>query len=574
MTRDQPTSPDSALRSIGSTSARFASVGLWSLTLLLLVAGVTLRWRQHDRQPLDFDEYLHLHLAWCWTQDQVPGVDYWDNHLPLLHLLLATLQPIGGETIATIYVARGAMLVISLGILAATYLLARIALGARTGWAAAALLACVQVFTEKTAEVRPDAGMILFVVLAVTCILKAGQARTARVGGWYCFAAGATLGVALLFSTKTLMLLAALVPALGIIAWRQPSRPQAKKLLFQAAWAAFGLAASVAPLLIFLASRGALADLLRFSVVDNLRFADRVPPWRWLQPSWSTPLALVFVAGGVQAAVNQFRKGDDRDAQMLLLVIAAVLVALFVLIMPSPYAHSACLFIPFLAVLGGHLLRSAIDWAGDGSRHSGKRLAGGLIALLILLPGMGDSLLRLQLAHTGDRAALNRQIEVVRETLAITAPGDRVFADTPIPIFRQHACFYPALWDGVVNGFESGKIEPPIREHLRRYGCTLIVRRLPARVLPTLDGTFIESHFVPYRPSLLVPGRHHPAERFADGMVIFDAVTAGRYTIYSDAQVWVDGLKAEKDVHLEAGRHEIVCSPPVADVTLIRKPGQ
>ncbi|MCP4247226.1 MAG: glycosyltransferase family 39 protein [bacterium] len=577
MTSDQPTSPDSAVRRLASTSSRstrFATVSLWSLTLLLLLVGVSLRWRLHNRQPLDFDEYLHLHLAWCWTQDQVPGVDYWDNHLPLLHLLLAALQPIGGETIATVYVARAAMLVVSLGILAATYLLGRIAFGARTGWAAAALLACVQVFTEKTAEVRPDTGMILFVMLAIVCILKTGQARMARVGGSYCIAAGAALGVALLFSTKTLMLLAALIPALGIIAWRQRSRMRPRASLIHVLLAVVGLAAAVAPLLVYLATRGALADLLHFTMLGNLRFPDRVPPLRWLRPSWSAPMALVLVAGGVQAFVNQFRKGGDRDASLLLLVIAAGLVVQFLLIMPSPYAHSACLFIPFLAVLGGHLLRSAIGWASDALRHPRGRLAGGSIALLILLPGMGDSLLRLQLAHTGDRTALNRQIEVIRDTLAITGPGDRVFADTPMAIFRPHACFYPALWDGVVHRFESGEITTPIREDLRRYGCTLIVRRLPARVLPTEDRTFIKDHFVPYRLWLLVPGRHYPADRSANGIISFDAVTAGRYTIHSDAQVRVDGLQAGSDVYLQAGRHEIACSSPGVEVTLIRKPGQ
>jgi 4-amino-4-deoxy-L-arabinose transferase-like glycosyltransferase len=578
MTSDNPASSHLSVPPSGRTgtaASRFASAFLWSVTILLLITGLALRWRLYDRQPLDFDEYLHLHLGWCWSQGQLPGIDYWDNRLPLLHLMLAALQSVGGDGPATVFLARKAMLAISLTALAATYLLARTAFDKKTGWAAVALLACVQLFTEKTAEVRPDAGLVLFAVIAVICVLKARAAGTARAGAWLWFAGGAAFGLAVLLSTRALMLVPALAIARAVLAWRKRERRRTRPLLIQSSMAALGLSIAAGPLLIYLASRGVLADLLRFSIFDNLRFPDRVPPMRWLWPSWSTPMVLVFVGGALQAVVGQFRRSDLRDPQLLLLLIAAALVTQFALVMPSPYAHSACLFIPFLAVLGGHLLRTAIGRVGEASRHRLTRLVGGGIALAILLAGMGDSLLRLQLAHMGDRAALDRQLELVEKALAVTGPGDAVFADTPIPIFRRHACFYPALWEGVVHRFARGRIQPPIREQLRRSGCTLIVRTLPSRTLPVEDQAFIEDRFVSYAASLLVPGQRYPADRFAQGPVVFDAVTAGRYTIRSATPVLVDGLATGNEVfYLTAGPHNITRSAPVGEVTILRQPGQ
>ncbi|MHC4235470.1 MAG: ArnT family glycosyltransferase, partial [Planctomycetota bacterium] len=208
MTSDNPASSHLSVPPSGRTgtaASRFASAFLWSVTIVLLVTGLALRWRLHDRQPLDFDEYLHLHLGWCWSQGQSPGIDYWENPLPFLHLMLAPLQSVGGDGPATVFLARKAMLAISLTALAATYLLARTAFDKKTGWAAVALLACVQLFTEKTAEVRPDAGLILFAVITVLCVLKARAARTARTGAWLWFAGGAAFGLAVLLSTRALM---------------------------------------------------------------------------------------------------------------------------------------------------------------------------------------------------------------------------------------------------------------------------------------------------------------------------------------------------------------------------------
>ncbi len=598
---------------------RVAARALWVAVIVALALSVAARWQLARTQPLDFDEYQHLHVAWCWTQGMVPYRDFWDNHPPLLHVALAGIQGVFGETTETIFTARATMFVLGLLVLAAAFVLARTAFDTRAGVAATALLACVQVFTEKTAEIRPDSGLILFGLLSTWLLVRVLQCGTgsqpvsahsalstqhsalgcgtgfqpvrAQVQNlchtpamrWSlgCAASGAMFGLATLFSTKSTMLAAALAAGLTVLTIHQPSALRRPATWFATVWWLIGLACVVLPVLAYFGAVGGLANLLHFTILDNVTYPERFPAWRWLEPTWSWPMAAIFALGLLWVWFEPRQAASARRGARLLVVMAVALLVQFAVVMPAPHAQSACLSIAFLAIPGGRLLAAAVGWVAPP--HAAIRRSGmvstcaGLGTLLAVLAGPGDSLLRIQLAHHGDAAELQRQLAFTHRLLKLTGPDDAVFSDAPWAIFRKHACFYPTLTYGVLARLQAGRMGPSMAEDLRRHGCTLVAQTHPPRPIPGKVRELIGTCFVTLEPFILVPGRRFAPQELAAGPVTFEAIAAGVHRIEPATAVVIDGQPVTDRVVFDAGRHTIAAAdgdaPPRA-FRIIRRPGQ
>jgi hypothetical protein len=311
--------------------------------------------------------------------------------------------------------------------------------------------------------------------------------------------------------------------------------------------------------------------VLRFTFLETAAFPDRFSPMRWLTRSWSTPLALLFAAGVIRSGWLATRQGPARPMHAFLAGVTVVLVVQFAWLIPSPYPHTAGLAIAFLAILAGGPLRECLTISNDAGRSKRSRAASVVAVAAIMLAAMGGSLLRLSLDRYGDRAVLDEQLDLINQTMALAGPSDRVFADVPVALFRKPACYYPALWTGVLRNFESGRAHTTIRDELRRNGCTLVVEMVPPRRLPPEDAQFVANHFVGYASSFLVPGAVFTRDQLQSGPAKFDALTQGTYTVYSEGTVSIDGETVGESVHLKAGAHTIAADYAVK---LLRKPGQ
>jgi hypothetical protein len=443
-----------------------------------------------------------------------------------------------------------------------------------TALAALALLACVHVFTDKTVEVRPDAGLILFGVLTVWMLLRAMQARRPRPVYVYSAVAGCALGLATLFSTKSMMLAIALCAALTYLAIRRRRAISRSAALGGIGSFSAGFLVAVLPCCVYFFSRGALGNMLRFTIIDNVLYPERFSALRWLQPTWSTPLAVALALGMLLMLLSKSGNPPRRDAVLLVAIVGLALVVQFALIMPAPYAQSVCLSIVFLVIPAGWLLRSAIGWITDQRRTTKQAWCAGCVALLILLAGPVDSLLSSPLSHQGDAPELERQIAHTQRLLELTGPNDAVFAASPAAIFRHHACFHPTLTYGVLQRYRSGQVETCISEDLRRYECTLIVTAHPPRPIPESDRAFIQNHFVAHGPSIQVPGQRYVAEQLTEGTVTFEAVAGGVYELDANGPVSINGEPVATEVDLEPGSHTINCAAESAPVRIFRRPGQ
>lgn len=108
-----------ALTTVASGRARTAT-----LLALHVATAIALRAFSLVRYRIDSDEPQHLHVVWQWTQGLLPYRDFYDNHMPLFHLLFAPLLQAAGESERVLLLGRLAMLPLVVASVALTWYIA------------------------------------------------------------------------------------------------------------------------------------------------------------------------------------------------------------------------------------------------------------------------------------------------------------------------------------------------------------------------------------------------------------------------------------------------------------------
>src|SRR3954466_10721048 len=138
---------------------RKPGVVIFGVLALALRAAAILRYR------IDSDEPQHLHTAWMWSRGLIGYRDFYDNHTPLFHILMAPLLGMAGETARIFLIGRLAMLPVAIAALALLYWIARRlfdpAIAAWTVIAAAA----VPPLLLKSVEFRNDNVWVLWCLI-------------------------------------------------------------------------------------------------------------------------------------------------------------------------------------------------------------------------------------------------------------------------------------------------------------------------------------------------------------------------------------------------------------------------
>jgi hypothetical protein len=202
------------------------------------------------RYRFNSDEQQHLHVVWGWTAGMVPYRDFFDNHLPLFHLLSVPMLALLGERSDVLLWMRAPMLLLFAVVVWGTYTLGKRLFDERTGLWAAVLLSLFPPFFLKSLEYRNDNLWNALWVLALVGLVR----------GWRPFLVGLVLGLAFAASIKMLVLLFALVVAAAI------ARRRWMELLA-------GFVVVPAALAIGFASIGALDELFYCNVTFNTAFS-------------------------------------------------------------------------------------------------------------------------------------------------------------------------------------------------------------------------------------------------------------------------------------------------------------
>jgi hypothetical protein len=411
------------------------------VALFLLLRGPLL-----FKHAFDPDEFQHLHSAFCIAHGLVPYRDYFDHHTPWLHLVLAPglrlvrVEQDPQRAVAAIFVARALMWALSGAIVWLTYRLGLLWRGAATGLLAAALLTLIELFPDKTLEIRPDVPAC---VALLACWVLALDGRRPLL-------AGVCGGAALMFTPKAAFALPGVLMAvtgLGV--------------------AAAFLLGTLLPVLVTLlgfAAVGAAHDFVAASLFANVAWKTRFSPVPVLA-SLAHDNTAISVLAGLGATLCVARLAASRCRRDAFVVIEALALLGGGFVIPIPYAQYFVPLLPLLALLAADALESLVERIPESRR--GATLALALVLLALPPLSVAATILRPDNARVADK------LRKLRYAMNASRPGD-AFLDgfSGLGVFRPHAFRFFFLHDEMraqlsaadvaqlVNGLRDGTIAP------------------------------------------------------------------------------------------------------------------
>jgi hypothetical protein len=399
------------------------------------------------RYRIDSDEPQHLHVVWGWANGLVPYRDFYDNHLPLFHLLFTPLFA-ASESDGILTAGRIAMLPLALAAVALTWALAARLYDRNVAFWCALATSIMPSFLLKGVEFRND-NLWNVGVLAAT-LLAIGTLGVRRA-----FFIGLVLGVTLLASLKTVYIAAALVLALLLIHRRAISWKMA---------AAFASGCGLPALLAaaWFASQGALDDLWRCTIAVNGLVA--IPPLR------RAAGALAFVVSLALAYHFTRRLRPDRA---LVAATASIFTGSVMLLAPFVGEREFTAITPMLMAFATAAFLPRLG-----------RAVHALPAALILLTVMQGDMHRP--ARSYDRA-------VIQQTLALTRAGEPVLDLKGETIFRARATFIgyePVGREMIARGIVADTLP---RDVVQAF-CYVATR--DSDFFPPAARRFLSEHFV------------------------------------------------------------------------------
>jgi len=434
----------------------------------------------------DPDEFEHAQAAWLVAEGLVPFADFFEHHTPLWYLLAAPFAAWADPVVydrAIIFLvgARFASLALSLGVMAATWALARRLVGHHAATVAVALLAGSFFFILKGIEVRPDPLATLALVTSVWAMAHAMAERRAMV--WAALA-GACYGIALLASQKAICAAPGL--AVGCL-WLALRGGGARRALQLAAAAVAGAALVAMPVIAWFAAHGALGPLFDLTVTANLAWTramqDRV--WLLADRMLRQDPALVALAGIGSVLLAGRRR---RPAATLLVLPPLLSLAAGAVALPVVQEQYFVLALPFAAIAGG----AAAAWLYRRLPPGiPRRVAVAGIALLMLATTARNLHDAFRHDDTATRAKLAHLLEMAPQDGTVMGGWSTGIA------FRRPAWFYfflhaevqahipPQAYDALVAGLRAGTIRPAIID------LDAAMTTLPAPVLAEIRRLYV-----------------------------------------------------------------------------------
>ena len=565
-------------------AARAAERWLSWIVLALILLALLIRVPQVVNWRLERDETEHLHAAWAVAHGQVPYRDFWQLHPPLLYYLMAPVLALMGEDLRVIYVGRGLMLLCILLILLQLYRIARACFDALTGLLAVLLLSYLLLYWSAAYEFRPDIPQTLLILMSLWRFMRAWERRS-RVEF---LASGALLGVACWFLIKTLFPLVGFTLVFGLSSGLRRSAAAIREnvtglLLFLSAFAATVVLGGV---LLWMA--GALPEFLRWTVVGAFRWPERFAPFpRIYRTVMRHPEAhFVFWAlalvGVNQTVTRMVRARVVDEVRLAPLLVGSVTAAVWLFLMPAPYAQSALPFLPLVAMYGADVVRQVVaralppeaigPAAGDAAvpvvparAHPAWSALTALLLIVVCVPPLRVVLTwrpPLRDQWTGFR-------QVIGYVLALTSPGDSVLDSYGLYIFRPHATYYYSLSDAHLTWLRTGLIrETDIINDLLRSQCKVMIfshwymgRRSPT-LLKFLRSHYVSTGFLDRRHlNVGVAGKAlRPADLQANRATV-SLVASAEYAVRvigGAPKITIDGRLYQAPLFLTQGDHQLV----------------
>jgi len=515
---------------------------------LIVAIGLALRIVYSRRLPFDTDEPQHLHVVWALLQGWVPYRDFFDNHTPLFHLLVAPAVAALGERPDTLWRARLLMLPPVALLLWAVYRTGVALSSPRAGMWAAAIAGLLPGFFFASVQFRAD---VLWAALWMSCLAlwASGDLRPTRA-----FALGLLVGATFAASIKTTLLFLTFGAACVLAPLLDPRGAAARRAA--SGWGSFaaftaGATSVFAVVIGVFAALGALPQLLECVLAHN--FAS-VVLWRHRLLRtllFVTTLPLLCFASRSILARSQ---PDDRRRAILFLSTSLYLTTLHSFV-PLVQPQSLLAFYPPLVLLCALFVLEP---------PCGMRLTRSGTVLLAVVAASEIALLCWASPPWRNRTGF--EIGLVRDVLRLTAPGEPVMDLKGESIFRPRPTYW-VLENITQERMRRGEIPDDIAERLISTRTYVTVH--DSERLPPASRRFLMENYVPVA-HVRVAGKFLDTD--SSGACSFDVALPGPYAILSRSgpvDGMLDGSRFSGSRFLPAGRHVFRPLPETSPLALV-----
>jgi hypothetical protein len=401
---------------------------VWSILVVLLLLRIRYLWAA----PFDTDEAQHLHVVWGWTTGKLPYRDFFDNHVPLFHVLCTPIIRLFGERANILLIARAAMIPLWLCSLSCIAALSARIYTARAALWTVALAAASARFFFKMGEFRTDVLWTLLWFAVLVCFSHPNP----RFFKW----GGLLLGAAFAVSLKTSMMLIALVyagVAVALFAWRLRRRGLLAEIgrCLLPTLVAFVLIPAL--VIAYFAWHGALADMKRCVITHNeLPGVDQFARAR----EYILPILAVVAAslGGAYLCIKNSLWSTGTARAFILLATAGYYILVrfcWPIVTAQDYAPLDPLFFawvtPLLLIVGEWLATKIPEERATPFLRSAP------VVLVLLFNLWGIYRMENPL-----RNLTQPEITMVGDVLALTSPSEYVMDNKGETIFRNRAYYY------------------------------------------------------------------------------------------------------------------------------------
>ena len=469
------------------------------------------------RYRFDADEQQHAHVAWGWAAGLVQYRDYFDNHAPLFHMLMAPFLALAGERRDILLWLRLPMVVLFAVVVWATYVVATKLYEERVGRWAVLVLVLFPPFFLKSLEFRTDNlwnALWMLIVLALVT-----QKRP--------FAIGLLIGAAFAVSMKTTLL----VITLGIAA---VLTRVFRKVELRTRWIEGVAGALVVPaaLAIFFISAGAWDEL----VYCNFTFNGNLAQTR--SNLWVGRAIFPFTFAAVVWLAWRFREVDNVWRYFFAVTIgvyAVTLAGFWILISPRD-------FLPLMPL-------GAIFFAAMLTRMERPVTALATVAVVCVAA----------LWYYADRFANKTawHYTMMDQALRLTRPGEMIIDLKGETIYRRRP-FYYAFELITRSQIAHGLIEDTVAADVVRT--RTYVAQADGPMWPSRARAFLNEHFVNL-------GRLRAAGQWLKEDGTFTIGVPGEYVLLTEraeARGLLDGTPYRGARVLSAGAHRFEGEPHVA----------
>ncbi len=419
------------------------------------------------RYRIDSDETQHLHVVWAWAHGLLPYRDFFDNHMPLFHVLSVPLLKVAGERPETLLLVRMAMLPLFAAMALLTYRITASCYPKRAAIWGTVIGLLAPDFFLCSVEFRTDILWTASWLTAVAILVRAPLTPRRAV------LAGLTLGIAAATSAKTSLLAASLSVAViaTLVATREhriPARTIAKCTLSFAAAALVPVAAVAT----YFIGRGAWSSFIYCTVTHNIVASEH--PGRLLL----LPLSIAIMVPVTRRIMRDEIALEVRRRRVFLFLTASVYGAALVSLWPIVETEHWLPFYPIAAAAVVPLLLPA-------ERSKSPRLLFAILAIEFFW-----------IVHVGTpwRNQTVPSMELIEQAITLTAPSEPVIDLKGEIVFRRRA-FYYVLEKLTKKAISRGRLQDTIADDVLRTHTMVAIPDNPG--FPREGRAFLLRNFVP-----------------------------------------------------------------------------